>query len=345
MSRFDPTSYPGSPPDRPVIVWRGRAHDLDPHRPLPGATALDAPVLRVGVERRYVLAYGSNACVDRLLDKGLDRRGILVLPAVVSGWARAWEARRSTSTGAVPLTLVRAEERRLDAHVLGVHPDDLDELDASEFRGRNYVLGPIGEVAVASRWFLADAHAYRPTAATRLLVDDGDRPLTYPEHGQAVADRRVEGRSAAADEPIDPVAGWPSTPLEPLDLFVYGTLQPGCERWDAIAAECEVVGPASVHGRLWETGRGWPAARFVGVDPAVTTDRLIHGTLLRPRDADGAARLYRTADAIEGEGELFRRVTVRVVDGSSRTWAASYGWHPSQGDPSGQPVGEGRWAP
>lgn len=345
MNRFDPNSYPGSRPDRPVLVWRGRTHALDPHLPGPGLGGVDAPILAAGDERRYVLAYGSNASVDRLLDKGLDSRGILVLPAAAWGWIRAWEARRSTSTGAVPLTLVRGEGCRLDGHVLGVHPDDLDRLDASEYRGRNYVLGAIGGVAVAARWRLRTAYAYRPAAATRLLTADDGHPLTYPEHDQAAAVARLDGPTVQVGDRVEPVEGWPSTPLEPLDLFVYGTLQPGRGRWDAIAADCDVVGPASTSGELWDTGRGWPAARFGETDAGLEEVGTVHGTLLRPRGPAAAARLYRAADAIEAEGELFRRVAVRVSVAGGDGWAASYGWFPDRGEPPGRRIADGRWGP
>jgi gamma-glutamylcyclotransferase (GGCT)/AIG2-like uncharacterized protein YtfP len=334
VTRFDPDAYPGTPPERPVVVWDGRARDLEPETlALRTAPADAAPVLRTA-DRRHVLAYGSNACVDRLVDKGLDRRGVVVLPAAAWGWASAWEARRSTSTGAVPLTLVPSTGRRLDAHVLGVHPADLDRLDASEFRGRNYALAEVGDIAIAARWHLRGALAYRPTRRTMVLTDGEGRPLTHPEHDQEAAVESLGGEAAPVGAAREPVEGWPPTPLEPLDLFVYGTLQPGERRWEAVRGACAPVGPATAHGSLWDTGRGWPAARF---GPG---DDVVHGTLLRPNSPHDATRLLRTTDRIESEGEVFDRVAVRVMGPGGEGWAAAYAW---RGDPPGRRITSGRW--
>lgn len=341
-ARFEPTTYPGRRPPGAVLVWRGAEHLLDVGGVRPTAAVdLDPPVL--SDEPRYVLAFGSNASPDRLVDKGLDHRGALLLPADVWGWTTAWEARRSTSTGAVPLTLLPAPGERLTTWVLGVHPDDLDRLDASEFRGRNYELGSVGDVAVAARWHLRRALAFGPGPATRVLTDDDGRPLSAASHGQRDAVRFLEADAAA--RPADPLAdrvagGWPATPLDPLDLLVYGTLRPGEVRWEQIADLVEVVGPARARGRVWATPMGWPAAVF---DDHAGHD--VHGTLLRPRDPRAAAALYRRVDAIEGEGDLFVRIAVRVATEDGRDcWAAAYRWHPDRDLPPGAEIADGRWS-
>ncbi|MEZ5183485.1 MAG: gamma-glutamylcyclotransferase [Acidimicrobiales bacterium] len=45
-------------------------------------------------------------------------------------------------------------------------------------------------------------------------------------------------------------------------LFVYGTLMPGHLRWGMLEGCATAWAAASVPGALWDTGHGWPAARF-----------------------------------------------------------------------------------
>lgn len=341
--RFDPSSYPGRPPSGPTLVYQGRTWPLDvrgdTERPLDGdPVPLGAPTLDPG-RVRWSLAYGANADPDRLVDKALDVNGAVVLPASVLGWARGWEARRTLSTGAVPLTLIPAPRRRLDVRVLGVHVDDVALLDASEGRGTNYALGRVGPVSVANRFLLRDALAYGPTAATRLLTA-GPGPATFPEvdQAQALALEADPHRVTVATDPVPrPVDGaWPTTDLDDLPLFVYGTLQPGRQRWDQISDLVEVVGPAATAGRVTATFYGYPAVELGGRGQ-------VHGTLLRPVGPRAARELVSRCDAIEDAPSLFQRraAPVRVEDGW--TWAIVYVWNPGQGPPPGSHVPDGRW--
>lgn len=298
-----------------------------------------APVLENPDGIRWTVAYGANACPERLLDKSLDVKGAVLLPAALLGWAPAWEARRS-ATGAVPVTLVPSPGRRSDVWVLGVHADDLARLDQTEYRGTNYTLGHLGPVAVADRWRLADALAYGPGPDTRVLVAGGDvaaPPAVDQADARALLDQ-PDPVSVGAD-PFDTVVeeGWPQTPLEDLPLFAYGTLMPDAPRWDAIADLVQRAGPATVEGRLTATYFGWPAAELDG-------DGQIHGELLHPADAAAAHELYETCDALEDAPTLFQRraVPVRLADGGDR-WAATYVWNADQGPPPGQVLDDGRW--
>lgn len=45
-------------------------------------------------------------------------------------------------------------------------------------------------------------------------------------------------------------------------VFVYGTLMPGHLRWDLLSGAVVAHEPAATAGRLYDTGWGYPAARF-----------------------------------------------------------------------------------
>lgn len=248
VPRFDPASYPGPRPEGPVLVHRECVHHLDVDSALPSplrSRALDperVPVLRRQPEVRWSVAYGSNASPERLMDKGLDRWGALLLPARLAGWQPAFEARR-TGYGAVPLTLVPAPGTTMTTWVLGLLPDDLDELDRTEGRLADdrssddgpvrdtarhaprgtYRLGRVGEVAVADRFVLPDALAYLPGPATEVQrTADGWR--TWPDHRQEDAVRGLHGPCAPAPDVGAMVRGrWPATELtEPPSLVPDG---------------------------------------------------------------------------------------------------------------------------
>jgi gamma-glutamylcyclotransferase (GGCT)/AIG2-like uncharacterized protein YtfP len=99
-------------------------------------------------------------------------------------------------------------------------------------------------------------------------------------------------------------------------VFVYGSLMPGESRWPALEPFAAGWEPATAPGRLWDTGRGYPAIRF---DDAV--GGAVPGFLVLVDDerfADAIAVL----DAVEAEGSLYRRVEVDTSGGR----AVSYEW-------------------
>lgn len=233
IAPFAPQTYPGPRPDGPTLVHRGRLHDVTVvgHPPRPVAR-VDADVCEPGAVR-WVVAYGSNASPGRLLDKGLDDRGAVLLPATLDGWVAAFEDRH-TGYGSVPLTLVPQAGARIETWVLGVHVDDVPVLDRSEGRMVSdavaatweddlrhappgaYRLGHVGEVTVAGRWRLPDALAYLPGPHTRVQVlpDGGWR--TWPRSDQAAAAAHADAGGPSRQPPsVDrPVTGpWPDTPL------------------------------------------------------------------------------------------------------------------------------------
>lgn len=233
IAPFSPQTYPGPRPDGPVLVHGGRLHDVTVAAGDPSpVTPVAAPVCEPGAAR-WVVAYGSNASPGRLLDKGLDDRGALLLPATLHGWVAAFEDRR-TRYGSVPLTLVPRTGARIETWVLGVHVDDVPVLDRSEGRMVSdavaatwgddlrhappgaYRLGHVGEVTVAGRWRLPDALAYLPGPRTRVQIAEDGGWRTWPRWDQAAAAVHVEADGPSRRPPsVDrPVTGpWPDTPL------------------------------------------------------------------------------------------------------------------------------------
>ena len=111
-------------------------------------------------------------------------------------------------------------------------------------------------------------------------------------------------------------------------LFVYGTLMPGHLRWPALEPFVEQRRLAMVRGRLYDTGNGYPGARF-------DLDGTIEGWVLELRPGARSAALA-TLDRVEGT--LFRPVTVTTSDGVD---AITYEW---AGTVDGLRPVTGRWA-
>ena len=96
-------------------------------------------------------------------------------------------------------------------------------------------------------------------------------------------------------------------------LFVYGTLMPGETRWRYLSPYAVSWRRAAVRGRLWDTGHGYPAAKFddtAGEIPGIVVR-------LRREAAEVAIQLL---DRIEGH--LYRRVEISTSCGP----AISYEW-------------------
>ncbi len=96
-------------------------------------------------------------------------------------------------------------------------------------------------------------------------------------------------------------------------VFVYGTLMPGDCRWSLIADDVVALRRAMVSGRLFDTGRDYPGARF-------ELDGTIHGWVLELRSTRSEQAIERL-DAIEGTVHgNYRRVAVTTLAGE-RCWA------------------------
>jgi gamma-glutamylcyclotransferase (GGCT)/AIG2-like uncharacterized protein YtfP len=101
----------------------------------------------------------------------------------------------------------------------------------------------------------------------------------------------------------------------PPRLFVYGTLMPGEPLWPALAPFAVAWEEVTATGRLFDTGRGYPAVWFDLAGDAVP------GVLV-DLDPDRLAAAIGALDEIEEEGRLYRRVQVPTSSGPA--WA--YEW-------------------
>lgn len=114
-------------------------------------------------------------------------------------------------------------------------------------------------------------------------------------------------------------------------LFVYGTLRPGEERWPHLEPFVVDEGTdETVAGALYDTGNGYPAARF---------DRTgsIRGRVyeLHTERIDTALELL---DEVEAAVlDLFRRVAVTTASGH-QAWAYEYA-----GDADFPEIASGNW--
>lgn len=118
--------------------------------------------------------------------------------------------------------------------------------------------------------------------------------------------------------PAEP-AGTPTTATPPSPsvaepvLFSYGTSMPGMSRYDAISSYVVRTARDSVQGTLYDSGLGYPLARFGG-------DGRTNGVLLWLDPATAQAAL---TEMTRVEGGLFHPVQVRTASGVT---AHAYQW-------------------
>jgi gamma-glutamylcyclotransferase (GGCT)/AIG2-like uncharacterized protein YtfP len=114
-------------------------------------------------------------------------------------------------------------------------------------------------------------------------------------------------------------------------LFVYGTLRPGQQRWPFLEPFVTDEGlDETATGALYDTGNGYPAARF---------DRpgTIHGRVYSLR-VDRLDECLALLDEVEGAVvDLFRRVAITTSTGDE-AWAYEYG-----DERQFQPIASGNW--
>lgn len=104
-------------------------------------------------------------------------------------------------------------------------------------------------------------------------------------------------------------------------IFIYGTLIPGHERWPLLEDFVTAADFDTTRGRLFDTGAGYPAARFDGT--GTITDQ-IQGMRMTI-DADLVDDCLELMDEIEGAVVgLYHRVIIDT-DGGHKAWSYQYG--------------------
>lgn len=108
-------------------------------------------------------------------------------------------------------------------------------------------------------------------------------------------------------------------------LFVYGTLAPGRANAHVLAPVPGTWRPASVRGRLFETG--WGAAAGY---PAIVPDDAgapVEGLIF---ESEELHRHWARLDAFEGEGYARVRTRARLQDGTwVEAWVYALNGHPA----------------
>ncbi|MGH3949132.1 MAG: gamma-glutamylcyclotransferase [Pseudonocardiaceae bacterium] len=234
--------YPGRRPDASFVHSDGVGHRLVPGPP--PQTACSTPHARSGYvlastvedldrwlaardaaplgDRTAVLAYGSNACPQKItwLRENLCLSGpVVVLRARCTGLTAVWASGVRARDGQRPVTLAAAPGIVEDHAVLLVTADQLAAIDRCEGAGDRYnrVLLDAAAVTIEGGWVPQQLHAYVGARADRLpLLVDGtvlraaEVPHDDPRLGSDVDLRdhcaRPEGRRGIGGGP------WESTP-------------------------------------------------------------------------------------------------------------------------------------
>jgi len=195
---------------------------------------------------------------------------------------------------------------------------DSGSVDSGNTDSGNTDWGNVGDgMRVEAPWCYLGLSAVR-----RPLLVDG-RPVRCADLGQAVAiclrgvpapdDGLVATTEDGAPNPDD----WPAA------VFVYGTLQPGEPAWPLIAGHAAGrPRRATVPGRVWDTGRGYPALLPDGSATAP-------GWLVPVRDP---AELLTRLDSYEGPEYRRIRVAAGEENGAGGTACWTYAWAAGEGE-------------
>ena len=329
---FPADPYPGAVPPFSFVHLDGHSRPLTFHDRWtvgddegggveldPWLTAHGAPPL---AGRVPLLSYGSNRNPSKItwLRRALGLAGpVVVLRARTDGLAAVWasgfrlrDGQRTSVLGAAP----GASEWHA---VWLATPDQVAVLDRCEARGDRHRLARLGTGAVhtddglridAPWCYLGRSAIRRP-----LLVDG--RPVRCADLDQAAA-FSLDGDPAPDDGlAAVTVEGAPHPDEWPATLFVYGSLRPGQPAWPLLA--WNAVGqprPATVAGRVFDTGLGYPALLPGGHAGAA-------GQLVALRDP---VALLRRLDRYEGSDYQRIRVGATTVGNPQVTACWTYAW-------------------
>lgn len=307
----DPSAFAG---------WRVDGQDLDRWLARRGA----APT----AGRLPVLTFGSNRCPSKLtwLRERLGLTGpVVMLRADVRGLAAVWAAGFRRRDGARPATLA-VDPDAAEVHAVWMAtPEQVGVLDVCEGRGERYDLVRLhaGRVVTDDGALVDDPWTYWPAGSARAPLLVGGVPVRCADVAQDDA-RALDGVAAALPAGVaTPQVGAPAPEAWPARVFAYGTLQPGASAWSLMARHTDGAASGWMHGRVLDTGRGYPALVL-----AADRDGVAHGTVLHLR-RPGAG-----FDALDGyEGPEYVRVR-GVAYGADPTGAGSAVWVWAWRDPA-----------
>jgi len=328
-AHFPADPYPGAVPPFSFVHLDERSHPLtfDGCWRVGGVGGVELDLWLAGhgapplAGRIPLLSYGSNRNPSKItwLRRKLGLTGpVVVLHARTEGLAAVWasgfrarDGQRTSVLGAAP----GASEQH---GVWMATPEHVAVLDRCEGRGDRYRLARLGTGAVCTDDGLRiDAPwCYLGLSAIRrpLLVDG--RPVRCADLDQAAA-LVLDGEPAPDDGlSATTVHGVPDPDDWPAALFVYGTLQPGQAAWPLLAGHA-VGRPrrATVAGRVWDTGLGYPAL-------LPDHENVAPGWLITVREP---AVLLGRLDRYEGDE--YRRIRMAAAtDGDAATTCWTYVW-------------------
>lgn len=100
--------------------------------------------------------------------------------------------------------------------------------------------------------------------------------------------------------------------MKTVKIFVYGTLKKGFRNHDRFCGNAISIELATVNGRLYDTGWGFPAMQL-----SDNPDDIVHGEIITIPEADLPA-----IDRLEGVPRLYQRVEVMAVSDAGTESAA-----------------------
>ncbi|MGW5054836.1 gamma-glutamylcyclotransferase [Actinokineospora sp. NPDC004072] len=310
FAHLDGRGFPLAPDPAAGSGWRVGPDDLDAW-----LARRSAPPL---AERVPLLSYGSNACPSKLTwlraAHGLGGP-VVVLRARTSGVSAVWAAGLRVVDDQRPAVLAAAPGVVEDHALVMAAADQVAAFDKCEGRGDRYHLAAVRTGAVSTEdgatWDRVLAYVGAREIRRPLLVRGSPVPCSAVPQGDAV---HLVG-ATADDDGLDasPVSGSPDPRDFPGSLFVYGTLQPGAAAWGLLAPHADgPARPASLAGRLYDTGSGYPALLLGG-------GSTVQGWRVPLRSGAALAALD------DYEGPEYARVRVALADGGM---AWTYTWLP-----------------
>jgi gamma-glutamylcyclotransferase (GGCT)/AIG2-like uncharacterized protein YtfP len=309
---FPADPYPGAVPPGSYAHVDGVAYPVRPGRELDAWLAdHGAPPAEARVP---VLAYGSNRCPSKITwlrrELGLGPDPVVVLRATTTGVAAVWAAGLRLRDGRRPAVLTAAPGVTEEHAIWLATPEQVAVLDRCEARDDRHRLARLhtGEVRTEDGALVADPWVYLGLSAVRrpLLVDG--RPVRCTEMPPATGEAATgDGLDATTVTGIQHPDDWPAA------LFTYGLLRPGQRSWNLVAPHAAgPPRPATVPGRVFDTGRGYPGWLPDGTG---TTS----GVVVPLREP---AVLLPALDRYEGAE--YRRIRVVVPADGTVCWA--YAW-------------------